>query len=142
MNKLRFLLCVFLMAVAGYAGEVADKQMDKVEKFLKKSKYKEAATALLDYGLNMADEQKVVGVTQYAGYFEKFVKQHGKVLNHTKLRTRRLSKAYDETVYQINCEKSAWLIVITEYVSPNGKSEFSELRVLTEEDVFKYYDKK
>ena len=67
MNKLRFLLCVFLMAVAGYAGEVADKQMDKVEKFLKKSRYKEAATALLDYGLNMADEQKVVGVTQYAG---------------------------------------------------------------------------
>ena len=53
-----------------------------------------------------------------------------------------LSKAYDETVYQINCEKSAWLIVIKEYVSPNGKSEFSELRVLTEEDVFKYYDKK
>ena len=142
MNKLRFFFFFFLMAVAGYAGEVADKQMDKVEKFLKKSKYKEAATALLDYGLNMADEQKVVGVTQYAGYFEKFVKQHGKVLNHTKLRTRRLSKTYDETVYQINCEKSAWLIVITEYVSLNGKSAFSALRVVTEEDVFKYYDKK
>ena len=142
MNKLRFLLCVFLMAVAGYAGEVADKQMDQLAKFLKKAKYKEAASSLLDYGMDMSKEQKAVGVSQYAGYFEKFVKQHGKVLNHTKLRTRRLSKAYDETVYQINCEKSAWLIVIKEYVSPNGKSEFSELRVLTEEDVFKYYDKK
>ena len=142
MNKLRFLLCVFLMAVAGYAGEVADKQMDKVEKFLKKSKYKDAASSLLDYGMDMSKEQKAVGVSQYAGYFEKLVKQHGKVLNHTKLRTRRLSKTYDETVYQINCEKSAWLIVIKEYVSPNGKSEFIELRVLTEEDVFKYYDKK
>lgn len=142
MKFLRSILCTFLLASFCYAGEVSDKQMDKVEKFLKKSKYKEAASALLDYGMNLADEQKTVGVTQYAGYFEKFVKQHGKVLNHTKLRTRRLSKVYDETVYQINCEKSAWLIVIKEYVSPNGKSEFSELRVLTEEDVFKYYDKK
>ena len=142
MNKLRFLLCVFLMAVAGYAGEVADKQMDQLAKFLKKAKYKEAASSLLDYGMDMSKEQKAVGVSQYAGYFEKFVKQHGKVLNHTKLRTRRLSKSYDETVYQINCEKSAWLIVITEYVSLNGKSAFSALRVVTEEDVFKYYEKK
>ncbi|MBO4436926.1 MAG: hypothetical protein J5791_08605 [Fibrobacter sp.] len=142
MKTLRALLYIFLMTVMCHAGEVADKQMDKVENFLKQSKYKDAASSLLDYGMNMSDEQKTVGVMQYAGYFEKFVNQHGKVLNHTKLRTRRLSKNYDETVYQINCEKSAWLIVITEYVSPNGKSEFSELRVLTEEDVFKYYDKK
>ena len=130
------------MAVVGYAGEVADKQMDKVEKFLKKAKYKDAAAALMDYGMNLGAEQKEVSIMQYAGYFEKFVKQHGKVLNHTTLRTRRLSKSYDETVYQINCDKSAWLIVIKEYASPNGKSEFSELRILTEDDVFKYYDKK
>ena len=142
MKTLRALLYVLLMAVLCHAGEVADKQMEKVENFLKKSNYKDAASSLLDYGMNMSDEQRAVGVMQYAGYFEKFVKQHGKVLNHTKLRTRRLSKNYDETVYQINCEKSAWLIVITEYVSPNGKSEFSELRILTEEDVFKYYEKK
>ena len=74
MNKLRFLLCVFLMAVAGYAGEVADKQMDQLAKFLKKAKYKEAASSLLDYGMDMSKEQKAVGVSQYAGYFEKFVK--------------------------------------------------------------------
>ena len=142
MKFLRVLLYVMLMAVVCHAGEVADKQMGNVENFLKKSNYKDAASSLLDYGMNISDEQRAVGVMQYAGSFEKFVKQHGKVLNHTKLRTRRLSKNYDETVYQINCDKSAWLIVITEYVSPNGKSEFSELRVLTEEDVFKYYDKK
>lgn len=141
MNKLRFLLCVFLMAVAGYAGEVADKQMDQLAKFLKKSKYKEAAAALMNY-MEMGDEQRQVNIAQYAGHFSTIIKQHGKVLNYTKLRTRRLAKNHDETVYQINCEKSAWLIVIKEYVSPNGKSEFSELRVLTEEDVFKYYDKK
>ena len=58
MQFLRSLFYVLLMAFVCHAGEVADKQMDKVEKFLKKSKYKEAATALLDYGLNMADEQK------------------------------------------------------------------------------------
>ncbi|WP_290735621.1 hypothetical protein [Fibrobacter sp. UBA3806] len=142
MKFLRSLLYVFLMAAMCHAGAVADKQMDKVEKFLKKSKYKDAASSLLDYGMDMSKEQKAVGVSQYAGYFEKFVKQHGKVLNHTKLRTRRLSKSYDETVYQINCEKSAWLIVITEYESLNGKSAFSALRVVTEEDVFKYYEKK
>ena len=141
MNKLRFLLCVFLMAVAGYAGEVADKQMDQLAKFLKKAKYKEAAAALMNY-MEMGDEQRQVNIAQYAGHFSTIIKQHGKVLNYTKLRTRRLAKNHDETVYQINCEKSAWLIVIKEYVSPNGKSEFSELRVLTEEDVFKYYDKK
>ena len=129
------------MAVAGYAGEVADKQMDQLAKFLKKSKYKEAAAALMNY-MEMGDEQRQVNIAQYAGHFSTIIKQHGKVLNYTKLRTRRLAKNHDETVYQINCEKSAWLIVIKEYVSPNGKSEFSELRVLTEEDVFKYYDKK
>ena len=142
MKILRCLLYVFLMTAMCHAGAVTDKQMDKVEKFLKKSKYKDAASSLLDYGMDMSKEQKAVGVSQYAGYFEKFVKQHGKVLNHTKLRTRRLSKSYDDTVYQINCEKSAWLIVITEYVSLNGKSAFSALRVVTEEDVFKYYEKK
>ena len=142
MKILRSLLYVFLMAAMCHAGAVADKQMDKVEKFLKKSKYKDAASSLLDYGMDMSKEQKAVGVSQYAGYFEKFVKQHGKVLNHTKLRTRRLAKNHDETVYQINCDKSAWLVMIREYVSPSGKSFFWELEVLTEEDVFKFYERK
>ena len=141
MKFLRSILCVFLMAAFCYAGEGADKQMEKFFGFLKKAKYKEASAALLDYGMNLSAEQKEVSIAQYAGHFTNFIKQHGKPLNFTTLRTRRLSKNFDETVYQINCEKSAWLIVIKEYVSPSGKSEFSELRILTEEDVFKYYDK-
>ena len=141
MNKLRFLLCVFLMAVAGYAGEVADKQMDQLAKFLKKAKYKEAAAALMNY-MEMGDEQRQVNIAQYAGHFSTIIKQHGKVLNYTKLRTRRLSKNHDETVYQINCDKSAWIVMIREYVSPNGKSFFWEVGAFTEEDVFKFYEKK
>lgn len=142
MNKLCFVLCTLFLATVCYAGETADKQMDKFTDFLKKAKYKEAASSLLTYGLNTSDEQKDVKITQYAGHFKRFIKQHGKILNHTKLRTRQLSKQFDETVYQINCEKSAWLIMIREYSSPNGKSQFSELRILTEDDVFKYYEKR
>lgn len=141
MKILRSILCVFLMAVMCHAGEVADKQMDIFTKSLKKAKYKEAASALLDY-MEMGDEQKTVNIAQYAGHFSTFIKQHGKVLNHTKLRTRRLSKNHDETVYQINCANSAWLVMIREYVSPNGKSYFWEFGVFTEDDVFKFYEKK
>jgi hypothetical protein len=32
--------------------------------------------------------------------------------------------------------------MIREYVSPSGKSFFWELEVLTEEDVFKFYERK
>jgi hypothetical protein len=130
------------MAVVCHAGEVADKQMDQFTNFLKKAKYKEAATALLEYVADMGEEQRSVNIAQYAAHFSTFIKQHGKVLNYTKLRTRRLAKNHDETVYQINCDKSAWLVMIREYVSPSGKSFFWELEVLTEDDVFKFYERK
>lgn len=141
MNKICVILCFFLMAIASHAGEEADKQMEKFFGYLKKAKYKESAHSILDY-VNMGDEQKEVRVANYAGHFENFIKQHGKALNYTTLRTRRLSKNFDETVYQINCEKSAWLVMIREYATPGGKSEFSELGIFTEDDVFKYYEKK
>ena len=141
MKTLRALLYVLLMAVMCHAGEVADKQMEQFTKFLKKAQYKEAASALLEY-VDMGEEQRPVNIAQYAGHFSTFIKQHGKVLNHTKLRTRRLAKNHDETVYQINCDKSAWLVMIREYVSPSGKSFFWELEVLTEDDVFKFYERK
>ena len=142
MKFLRVLLYVLLMAVMCHAGEVADKQMDQFTNFLKKAKYKEAATALLEYVADMGEEQRSVNIAQYAAHFSTFIKQHGKVLNYTKLRTRRLAKNHDETVYQINCDKSAWLVMIREYVSPSGKSFFWELEVLTEDDVFKFYERK
>ncbi|MBO4713590.1 MAG: hypothetical protein J5615_06850 [Fibrobacter sp.] len=142
MKFLRVLLYVLLMAVVCHAGEVADKQMDQFTNFLKKAKYKEAATALLEYVADMGEEQRSVNIAQYAAHFSTFIKQHGKVLNYTKLRTRRLAKNHDETVYQINCDKSAWLVMIREYVSPSGKSFFWELEVLTEDDVFKFYERK
>lgn len=141
MKILRNLLFVLLMAVMCHAGEFADKQMDIFTKSLKKAKYKEAAAALLNY-MEMGEEQRNVDITQYAGHFSTFIKQHGKVLNHTKLRTRRLAKNHDETVYQINCAKSAWLVMIREYVTPEGKSYFWEFGVFTEDDVFKFYEKK
>ena len=98
--------------------------------------------ALLEYVADMGEEQRSVNIAQYAAHFSTFIKQHGKVLNYTKLRTRRLAKNHDETVYQINCDKSAWLVMIREYVSPSGKSFFWELEVLTEDDVFKFYERK
>lgn len=141
MKILCSILCVFLMAVVCHAGEFADKQMDLFMKSLKKAKYKEAAAALMNY-MEMGDEQRQVNIAQYAGHFSTIIKQHGKVLNYTKLRTRRLAKNHDETVYQINCDKSSWIVMIREYVSPNGKSFFWEFGAFTEEDVFLFYEKK
>ena len=141
MKNLHLALCVFLMSAFCFAGEGADKQMEKFFGFLKKAKYKEAAAALMNY-MEMGDEQRQVNIAQYAGHFSTIIKQHGKVLNYTKLRTRRLAKNHDETVYQINCDKSAWIVMIREYVSPNGKSFFWEVGAFTEEDVFKFYEKK
>jgi hypothetical protein len=64
MKILRNLLFVLLMAVMCHAGEFADKQMDIFTKALKKAKYKEAATALLNY-MEMGEEQRNVDITQY-----------------------------------------------------------------------------
>ena len=60
MNKWCFVLCTLFLATVCYAGDTADKQMDKFTDFLKKAKYKEAASSLLTYGLNTSDEQKDV----------------------------------------------------------------------------------
>lgn len=135
MKFLRSLLYVLLMAFVCHAGEVADKQMEKVYGFLKNAKYKEASAAIFDK-MDLAPEEKNTNISVYAGYFNKFTAQHGKPLNYTKWRHKSLSKAFDETVYQINCEKSAWMIMIREYVTPDAKSYFQAFNIVTEEDIF------
>lgn len=138
MKFLRVLLYVLLMAVMSHAGEYADKQMDSFFKLVKKAKYKEAIAAVLDY-VDIAPEQREVTGSQYAGFVKTFMTQHGKALNYTKWRTKRLSKTFDETVYQINCEKSAWMVVIREYVKADGSSAFSFFNLISEEDIFKRF---
>ena len=140
MKVLRLTLCVFLMAAVCHAGVVADKQMEKFFAFLKKAKYKEASLVILEK-VEIAPEQKEVNIAQYTGIFKTIITQHGKPLNYTKWRTKRLSKNFDETIYQINCEKSAWMIMIREYVQANGGSTFSEFNIVTEDDIFKKYVK-
>lgn len=140
MKFLRFALCAFLMATFCFAGEGTDKQMELFYGFLKKAKYNEAATAILEK-VDLGVEEKATNISVYAGYLNRFTVQHGKPLNYTKWRHKSLSKSFDETVYQINCEKSAWMVMIREYASPDGKSFFSEFNIVTEEDIFERFAK-
>ena len=140
MRKVRFLLYVLLVAVMCHAGDFSDKQMADAFKFIKKAKYKEAAAVLLKH-TEVPAEQKDVMVTDYEGVFKKFFAQHGKALNYTKWKTKRLSNSFDETVYQINCEKSAWMIAMHEYAKPASGSVFTAFRFVTEDDIFIQYGK-
>ena len=140
MRKVRFLLYVLLVAVMCHAGVFSDKQMADAFKFIKKAKYKEAAEVLLKH-TEVPAEQKNVMVTDYEGVFKKFFAQHGKALNYTKWKTKRLSNSFDETVYQINCEKSAWMIAMHEYAKPASGSVFTAFRFVTEDDIFIQYGK-
>lgn len=140
MRKVRFLLYVLLVAVMCHAGDFSDKQMADAFKFIKKAKYKEAAEVLLKH-TEVPAEQKDVMVTDYEGVFKKFFAQHGKALNYTKWKTKRLSNSFDETVYQINCEKSAWMIAMHEYAKPGSGSVFTAFRFVTEDDIFIQYGK-
>ena len=140
MRKVRFLLYVLLVAVMCHAGDFSDKQMADAFKFIKKAKYKETAEVLLKH-TEVPAEQKEVMVTDYEGVFKKFFAQHGKALNYTKWKTKRLSNSFDETVYQINCEKSAWMIAMHEYAKPASGSVFTAFRFVTEDDIFIQYGK-
>ena len=93
MRKVRFLLYVLLVAVMCHAGDFSDKQMADAFKFIKKAKYKEAAEVLLKH-TEVPAEQKDVMVTDYEGVFKKFFAQHGKALNYTKWKTKRLSNSF------------------------------------------------
>lgn len=140
MRKMRVLLYVLLVAVMCHAGDFSDKQMADAFKFIKKAKYKEAAEVLLKH-TEVPAEQKDVMVTDYEGVFKKFFAQHGKALNYTKWKTKRLSNSFDETVYQINCDKSAWMLTLREYAKSASGSTFTAFRFVTEEDVFIQYGK-
>ena len=140
MKKLCITLCFLVMASASFAGDFSDKQMADAFKFIKKAKYKEAAEVLLKH-TEVPAEQKDVMVTDYEGVFKKFFAQHGKALNYTKWKTKRLSNSFDETVYQINCEKSAWMIAMHEYAKPASGSVFTAFRFVTEDDIFIQYGK-
>jgi len=129
-----------MMAAVCHAGSFSDKQMEKFVKFLKKGKYNDASAVLVDK-MDLSPEMKTSTIATYAGHIQSISLGHGKLLNYTTLRTKRLSKSFEDTVYQINCEKSSWLVMIREYVAPSGKSFFSGFRLLTEEDVFTYYEK-
>lgn len=126
-----------------FAGELADSQMEKFMEFSKKEKYEDAVSALLDAVLLLSNQPDVkkTEMIAYAGYVKRFFATHGKPLNHTKWRKRSLSKNWDETVYQINCEYSAWMIEIREYVNSEGVHSFGEFRFVTEDDIFKVYGK-
>ena len=77
--------------------------------------------------------------TSGAGILKRFTLQHGKPLNYTKWRTKRLSKGFDETVYQLNCEKSAWMVMIREYTTAAGDGIFTVYNLVTEDDIFQKY---
>ena len=140
MKFVRVLLYVLLMVVMCHAGDFSDKQMAGAFKFFKKAKYKEAAEILLQH-TEVPAEQKTAMVSEYEGIFKKIFLQHGKALNYTKWKTKRLSNSYDETVYQINCEKSAWMFTLNEYAKPDSGSVFTAFRFVTEDDVFIRYGK-
>lgn len=146
MKKILYIVIFAAMtAFAGdlSAGSLSDTQMQKFFEFSKQGKYTEAATALIEH-LQSIDEQpelKASEITKYTGFLKQIYTEHGKPFGYTKWKTKSLSKNWVQSVYQVNCEKSAWMIELTEYTSPDGKSTFDAFIFATEEDVFKIYGK-
>lgn len=138
------LICVvFLASALTYAGELSDSQMAKFFEFSKQEKYTEAVTAILEYVLTYREQPMVLAseTTRLSGIVKQFFMQHGKPLSYTMWKRRSLSKNWDQTVYQINCEKSAWMVELREYIGADGSRSFNEFRYVTEEDIFKAYAK-
>ncbi|PWJ63329.1 MULTISPECIES: hypothetical protein [unclassified Fibrobacter] len=139
----KILYFILFAAAFSCAGELAEKQMAKFVDFVKKQKYEDATSSLMDhvYAFENSDAAKNNAVVFYAGKMKEFTRQHGKPLGFTKWRTRTLAKNMEEIVFQINCEKSAWMLEIHEYVGDDGKHRFGDIRYVTEEDIFKAYAK-
>lgn len=137
----KFICFILFAAVFSCAGEFADKQVKKFVDFTKKGQYEKAVSVFLDnHALFLNDSlSKKQNVVAHAGVVKKFITQHGKIVNYTKWRTRTLSKDMTETVYQINCQYSAWMVEVIEYLPPKGKPVFNSVRYVSEEDIFKIY---
>lgn len=135
-----FILFAFAFASAG---ELSDHQMEKIFQHLKKKNFTEAAAAAMDsvFAFENSPEVKTNTIAYYSGKLKEFTQQHGIPVGYTLWRTRRLSKNMEEVVFQVNCQKSAWMLEFHEFVNDAGKHYFSEVRYVTEDDIFKAYVK-
>lgn len=125
------------------AGELADRQIAVFVDYCKKQKYEDAVASLYDHIelFRGQPEFKASAISNAASSFAENFNKHGKVLGYTKWRTRSLSKNKELVVYQINCEWSALMVELWEYTSLDGHHFINEVRLVTEEDIFKAYEK-
>lgn|SRR5574344_108115 len=120
---MKVLPLILLAAAVSFAGQYSNDKMKKVVDALKTEQYDKAIDVVVDSSAFIKDNINVNTLkTQYINVFRVLNSQNGKPFSFEILQIKTMG-SIEKTAYLVNCEKNAWVFVLTEYNNTQDKKQ-------------------